>query len=138
MLSDLNSSLFGRIADGFTTCCCALFGSNGDLLIASAVHLSPYWHGNELETPAGLPLGVAAETTHAQSHFRLEADDRLVFLSDGVVEARDKSGELYGFERVAIVSRAPADVIAIAARKFGKEDDITVLSVEFQPPPALT
>ena len=66
------------------------------------------------------------------------ADDRLVFLSDGVVEARNKSGELYGFTRVAAVSGEPADLIAMAAQEFGQEDDITVLSVELQPQPALT
>jgi phosphoserine phosphatase RsbU/P len=138
VLNDLNASLFGRTADAFATCCCARIGPNGDLRIANAGHLSPYCHGRELETPGGLPLGLAAETTYGQVDFRLMADDRLVFLSDGVVEARNKSGELYGFTRVAAVSSKPADLIAMAAQEFGQEDDITVLSVELQPQPALT
>ena len=130
VLNDLNASLFGRTADAFATCCCALIGLNGDLRIANAGHLSPYCHGRELETPGGLPLGLAVETTYGQVDFRLMADDRLVFLSDGVVEARNKSGELYGFTRVAAVSSEPADLIAMAAQEFGQEDDITVLRVE--------
>jgi len=137
VLNDLNASLFGRTADAFATCCCARIGPNGDLRIANAGHLSPYCHGRELETPGGLPLGLAAETSYGQVDFRVMADDRLVFLSDGVVEARNKSGELYGFTRVAAVSGEPADLIAMAAQEFGQEDDITVLSVELQPQPAL-
>jgi serine phosphatase RsbU (regulator of sigma subunit) len=61
----------------------------------------------------------------------------VVFLSDGVVEARSKSGELYGFERLGAISIEPADLIAMAAQRFGQEDDITVLSVELQPLPTL-
>jgi sigma-B regulation protein RsbU (phosphoserine phosphatase) len=138
VLNDLNASLFGRTADAFATCCCALIGPNGDLRIANAGHLSPYCRGRELETPGDLPLGMARESAYGQVDSRLSPDDRLLFLSDGVVEARSKSGELYGFTRVASISREPADLIAMAAQQFGQEDDITVLSVELAPQPALT
>jgi serine phosphatase RsbU (regulator of sigma subunit) len=47
-------------------------------------------------------------------------------ITDGVVEARSKSGELFGFERTAAGS---AESIAEAAQSFGQEDDITVISV---------
>jgi phosphoserine phosphatase RsbU/P len=55
--------------------------------------------------------------------------ERLTFVSDGVVEARNASGELFGFERTLAISNQPANAIAEAARQFGQEDDITVLSV---------
>jgi phosphoserine phosphatase RsbU/P len=57
--------------------------------------------------------------------------DRLTFISDGVVEARSRSGELLGFERTRTMSRRPAAEIAAAARAFGQSDDITVVTVEF-------
>ena len=85
-----------------------------------------------------MPLGTARESAYEQVDSRLSPDDRLLFLSDGVVEARSKSGELYGFTRVASISREPADLIAMAAQQFGQEDDITVLSVELEPQPAST
>jgi len=138
VLNELNASLFGRTADAFATCCCALIGPSGDLRIANAGHLSPYCHGRELETPGALPLGVERESSYDQVAFGLGRDDRLVFLSDGVVEARSKSGELYGFSRLASISGEPADLIAMAAQEFGQEDDITVLSVELQPKTAMT
>jgi ABC-type uncharacterized transport system ATPase component len=46
-----------------------------------------------------------------------------------VVEARSKSGELFGFERTAAVAAGSAESIAEAAERFGQDDDITVISV---------
>jgi sigma-B regulation protein RsbU (phosphoserine phosphatase) len=137
ILSDLNASLSGQTGGSFATCCCALIGPDGRLRVANAGHLSPYCHGRELETPGGLPLGIAPDTTYDHVDFTLGPGDRVVFLSDGVVEARSKSGELYGFKRLGAISIEPADLIAMAAQRFGQEDDITVLSVELQPLPAL-
>jgi hypothetical protein len=45
------------------------------------------------------------------------------------VEARNASGELYGFTRTKSISAEPADSIAHAAQSFGQEDDITVLAI---------
>jgi serine phosphatase RsbU (regulator of sigma subunit) len=59
----------------------------------------------------------------------------LTFLSDGVVEARGVTGELFGFERTRAISELPAHSIADAARSFGQDDDITVLTVHFAPSP---
>ena len=61
----------------------------------------------------------------------LSPGDQLTFVSDGVVEARSKSGELFGFERTRQISGEPAETIANAAQRFGQEDDITVVTVEF-------
>jgi hypothetical protein len=46
-----------------------------------------------------------------------------------VVEARNKTGELYGFERTAAISSESAEAIAHAAQAFGQDDDITVLTL---------
>jgi hypothetical protein len=46
-----------------------------------------------------------------------------------VVEARDRTGELYGFPRTAEIATGSAEEIAQAARDFGQEDDITVLTL---------
>jgi len=57
---------------------------------------------------------------------------QLMLITDGVVEARSKTGELFGFERSAKLSSNTADAIAQAAQAFGQEDDITVLTVTRQ------
>jgi serine phosphatase RsbU (regulator of sigma subunit) len=50
-------------------------------------------------------------------------------LTDGVVEAREKDGALFGFERTAALSIQPAEAIAAVAKQFGQDDDITVLTL---------
>jgi serine phosphatase RsbU (regulator of sigma subunit) len=67
---------------------------------------------------------------------QLDPGDALTFMSDGVVEARSASGELFGFERTRAISTQTAEEIARAASTFGQEDDITVLTVRLSAIPA--
>jgi len=76
-----------------------------------------------------LPLGLAAEATYAESTFQLAPTQQLTLLTDGVVEAREKDGSLFGFERTAAISRESAEEVAQAAQAFGQDDDITVLTL---------
>jgi hypothetical protein len=57
----------------------------------------------------------------------------LTVITDGVVEARNLAGELFGFDRTAALAAQPAEQIANAAQQFGQEDDITVLTLTFAP-----
>jgi phosphoserine phosphatase RsbU/P len=140
VLGHLNHVLLGAVstpgavpgldsAPCFATCLCARIYPDGTLTIANAGHLSPYRDGRELELAPGLPLGVISDSTYGQTTFQLNRGDRLVFLSDGVVEATNQHGELFGFERTQQVSNEPARYIAQTAKHFGQTDDITVLSL---------
>lgn len=128
MLAYLNRALHGQVK-GFFTCCVALIDGDGNLTIANAGRLPPYLNGEELAVAHGLPLGIADESEYMENTSRLGASNRLTFVSDGVVEARDAGGELYDFERTRSISGQPASTIARTAQQFGQEDDITVLSV---------
>ena len=127
LLESLNGVLTG--SESFTTCQAALFSSNGEMIIANAGHLPPYLNSQEVSLPGGLPLGVLPDVTYEEVRLYLHPGDRILLLSDGVVEARQPSGELFGFERVHNLSNQSAFYIAEAAREFGQEDDITVLTV---------
>jgi hypothetical protein len=127
ILESLNRVLAG--GESFTTCQAAWFGANGELVIANAGHLPPYLNSQEVNLPGGLPLGVLPEITYEEVRLYLHPGDRLLLLSDGVVEARHGSGELFGFDRVHNLSNQSAFYIADAAREFGQEDDITVLTI---------
>jgi phosphoserine phosphatase RsbU/P len=131
VLRSLNDVLFGRTEGGFVTCCCALVESTGRIKMANAGHLTPYRNGEEIAVESGLPLGITLEALWPESNSTLGGGDHLVFISDGVVEARDGKGALLGFERVHdLVSRGlTAQEIASAARQFGQCDDITVVEV---------
>jgi hypothetical protein len=131
LLIHLNRVLRENRLSGFATCLCADVATTGDLVIANAGHLPPYRNGYEIEIDSGLPLGLVPATEFAESAVHLYAGDTLTFLSDGVVEARNASGELFGFERTREISQRPAEEIAQAALHFGQQDDITVLTLIF-------
>lgn len=127
ILESLNRVLAG--SESFTTCQAAWFGPDGELVIANAGHLHPYLNSQEVALPGGLPLGVLNEISYEEVRLYLHPGDRILLLSDGVVEARHGSGELFGFDRVHNLSTQSAFYIADAAKAFGQEDDITVLTV---------
>jgi phosphoserine phosphatase RsbU/P len=127
ILESLNRVLIG--SDGFTTCQAVWFAPNGEVVIANAGHLPPYLNTQEVNLPGGLPLGILNEITYEEVRLYVHPGDRLLLMSDGVVEARHEGGELFGFERVHNLSNQSAFYIADAAKSFGQEDDITVLTV---------
>jgi hypothetical protein len=129
VLMRLNRQLVETGDGGFVTCVCVQLGMAGALTVANAGHLAPYRNGEELEVDAGLPLGIAPDEKYEERMFRLELGDQLTLLSDGVVEARDAQGGLFGFERTRAISAQTAGEIAAAALQHGQEDDITVLTV---------
>jgi hypothetical protein len=134
LLSHLNRVLCRANFGGFATCLCADITLHGDLVLANAGHLNPFQDGRELATPSSLPLGIITNTDYADTHIQLHPGDALTFISDGVVEARNASGELFGFDRTAAISKDSAEIIARAASTFGQEDDITVLTVALAAP----
>jgi hypothetical protein len=141
VLNHLNHVLIGAVASPgtamkeldcapcFATCLCARVYPDGTTTIANAGHLNPYRDGREIALAGSLPLGVIADAEYEQASFQLNRGDRLVFLSDGVVEATNGEGELFGFERTQQVSNESARYIAQTAQHFGQTDDITVVSL---------
>jgi len=131
ILGGLNRRLCGRVQDGFATCVVLRLQPNGEATMANAGHLAPFRDGEELPLDGSLPLGLAADTTYEELAFRLLAGETLTLYTDGIVEARNAGGELYGFERLQQLAnqKQSAEQIVEAACAFGQEDDITVLSI---------
>jgi hypothetical protein len=133
ILSGLNNVLIAQGQLGFTTACCVRIALSGEYTIANAGHVPPYLSGRELSTPPALPLGLLPDQVYPSVHGKLSRSERLVLLSDGVLEARAPDGELYGWERLAALALLPAQQIADIAQRFGQEDDITVLTLSLAP-----
>jgi hypothetical protein len=129
ILAALNQGLMGQMQHGFVTCCAVRIARDGAVIVANAGHLPPYLDGIEVPLAPGLPLGISSGLVFDETTFRLDAGSSLTLVTDGVVEARDAKGELFGFERTAAISDASADQIAQAAERFGQDDDITVLKI---------
>lgn len=125
LLANLNRAIQGQTHGGFVTCCCARIEHDGSAVIANAGHIQPYVDGVEVPT-AGLPLGLLADVDFDDSEAH---GHTFTFLSDGVVEAATASGELFGFDRTRAISAQSARAIAGAARAWGQNDDITVVTI---------
>jgi serine phosphatase RsbU (regulator of sigma subunit) len=129
ILAAMNQRMLGRMHHGFTTCLVLRADPDGGCTLANAGHPAPYLKGAELTLENGLPLGLSESSSYPEVTFQLGEGESLTFITDGVVEARAKSGELFGFERTAEISTLAAEFIALTAQAFGQEDDITFLTL---------
>lgn len=95
-----------------------------------------------------MPLAVSPDTTYSRHTEHVEFGDRLLLLTDGVLEAPAADGALYGEERLSGLLNAHADdpphelvdLILSALMEFThdaalKHDDVTLLLIEFVPGP---
>jgi Stage II sporulation protein E (SpoIIE) len=129
ILSGLNRRLIGRTDGGFATCLIARIEADGTVALGNAGHLAPFRNERELPVAGSLPLGLVSDAEYDELDFHLQENDTLMFYTDGVVEARNQAGELYGFERIAGLAASNRNVeqVVEAACAFGQQDDITVL-----------
>jgi serine phosphatase RsbU (regulator of sigma subunit) len=134
ILSAMNERMLGRSNGGFTTCLVLRIDQDGQIAAANAGHIAPYAGGREMSVENSLPLGLAADATYVETASVLAPDSQLTLLTDGVIEARSSSGELFGFDRTAAISTQSAEEIAQHAQHFGQEDDIAVLTLKFAVP----
>ncbi|MBS1803371.1 MAG: SpoIIE family protein phosphatase [Acidobacteria bacterium] len=133
ILAGLNNVLMAQGQLGFTTACCVQISRDGSFMLANAGHIAAYVSGREVTSPPSLPLGIAADQSYQPVSGKLGPEERIVLLSDGVPEARSRSGELYGFDRLGTLTCLSAKEIAEEAKAFGQEDDVTVLTISLEP-----
>ena len=129
ILAAINEQMLGRSRNGFTTCLVVRIDADGSLTAANAGHLAPYIAGKEVEIESGLPLGLSADVRYPETRLAMSIGSQLTLITDGVAEARDAAGQLFGFERTEAISGQSAGQIALIAQQFGQEDDITVLTL---------
>jgi hypothetical protein len=130
LLQALNRRLIGR-REAHATCLAMRIARDGAVMVANAGHLPPYLNGKPIEIEGSLPLGVIEEAEFSITEFQLRENDRLVLASDGIAEAMDEKGRLFGFARVQelLEARMTAAEVAAAAQSFGQQDDISVIAV---------
>jgi len=131
LLAELNQRMWGRMQDGFTTCLAMILSPDGHCTVASAGHPAPFLNDRELELPGALPLGLTADARYAELAFDLREGDHFSLYTDGLLEARNATGELFSFARVdaLFATRPDAARATEAAVDFGQDDDITVLTL---------
>ncbi len=130
ILACLNRRLYGRLNGGFSTAIAMRLNADGACTIASAGHPAPFLNNREIDLPGALPLGLTPSDTYQEFSLLLGATDRLALYTDGLLEARSKTGELYSFDRLSTLFAAnpTAAQATKAAVDFGQEDDNTILT----------
>jgi hypothetical protein len=131
MLERLNRCLCGRLQGGFVTAIILRLHADGYVTLANAGHLPPFLNQRELEIDGSLPLGLLPSASYDEVSILLHPGDQLSLYTDGLLEARSATGELYGFDRLytLFASRPSAQQASDAAVAFGQDDDITVLTL---------
>lgn len=132
ILRGINERLCGRLSAQFATALALHIAPDGQTTIANAGHIPPFWNGRELELAGSMPLGILVAAPVEKMTITLEPGDRLILLTDGIIEARNRHLELFGFQRISQMAQEDRTVvdIAAAAQNFGQDDDITVLRIE--------
>jgi hypothetical protein len=131
ILAELNCRLFEHKHGGFVTCLAARLDPLGRVVLANAGHLPPWLNGAEVAFAGSMPLSIVDSATPEQATLEMRPGDRLTLITDGVVEARDAQGALFGFDRTQTLLREEASplVLAEAAIHHGQDDDLTVISI---------
>jgi hypothetical protein len=130
VLCTLNLRLLGR-GSAAATCLALRIAADGTVKLANAGHLPPYLNAQPIAMEGALPLGMLEGAEFSVMHFQLQPGDKLLIVSDGISEATDANGSLFGFERIEQMLRnsaSNADLIR-AAQDFGQEDDISLIAL---------
>jgi serine phosphatase RsbU (regulator of sigma subunit) len=133
----------------FVTCFyCILDPSSGRLVYANAGHDLPYLRGRggdcEELRASGMPLGLMPAMSYEEKEITLEADEAALFYSDGLVEAHDLEGDMFGFPRLrALIAehgekRSLGELLleelySFVGEGWEQEDDITLLTLRRSP-----
>jgi len=131
ILSGLNRRLFGRMQGGFATAIALRLSPDGRCVLATAGHPAPFFNQRELDLPGALPLGLTADAVYEETVVKLGVGDHFALYTDGLLEARSRTGELYGFDRLETLfgTHPNAAQATEAAVNFGQDDDITVVTL---------
>jgi steroid delta-isomerase-like uncharacterized protein len=145
VLREVNETLLARIPSNmFVTCFYAILDTeSGSLTYANAGHDLPYlWQGGDAQElmARGMPLGLMLGMGYEEKEVTLQAGEGVLFYSDGLVEAHDPKGEMFGFPRLrALIAqhdeqRSLGDFLleelySFVGEGWEQEDDITLLTL---------
>jgi serine phosphatase RsbU (regulator of sigma subunit) len=149
VLEQVNETLVARVPRNmFVTCFYAILEpESGRLSYANAGHDLPYLHCNgaaEELRATGMPLGLMPGMGYEEEVASLREGESVLFYSDGLVEAHDPKGQMFGFPRLrALVAvhgeeRALGDFLmeelySFVGEGWEQEDDITLLTLKRSP-----
>lgn len=138
MLRELNAILGRDVRRGFVTAT-YLFFDGMTVHVANAGHPAPLLLRNGAITELGAVnplLGRFKAASYSASTTELQPGDRLIAFTDGITEALNARGEMFGEERLHAAMRERADIInAVQTWRGGRSDldDLTLVTVTLLP-----
>jgi PAS domain S-box-containing protein len=147
VLQRVNEALSARIpANMFVTCFYGVLDpESGSFVYANAGHDLPYMRrgGDAEELRArGMPLGLMLGMGYEEKEIVLGEGESVLFYSDGLVEAHNPQGEMFGFPKLRrlvtvhgtgsgedLVDSLLAELARFAGEEWEQEDDITLLTL---------
>jgi serine phosphatase RsbU (regulator of sigma subunit) len=146
VLQRVNEALATRIpANMFVTCFYGVLDPRtGSFAYANAGHDLPYVRrgGDAEELMArGMPLGLMLGMTYEEKEIMLGAGEAALFYSDGLVEAHNPEGEMFGFPRLqalvaehaegeSLVDFLMEELYSFTGEWWEQEDDITLVTLQ--------
>jgi serine phosphatase RsbU (regulator of sigma subunit)/predicted ester cyclase len=140
-----NEALYARIPPNmFVTCFYAILEpESATLRYANAGHDLPYLHrkGDAEELRArGMPLGMMPGMSYEEGEVSLAEGNCVLFYSDGLVEAHNPRGEMFGFPRLrelvaqhgeerSLGNSLLEELYSFVGEGWEQEDDITLLTL---------
>ena len=150
VLAQVNETLVARIPTNmFVTCFYAILEPNsGRLSYANAGHDLPYLHRNgeaEELRARGMPLGLMPAMSYEEKETTLHVGEAALLYSDGLVEAHDPEGDMFGFPRLrALIAEHGEErwlgelllekLYSFVGEGWEQEDDITLLTLRHSVP----
>lgn len=145
LLAGMNAALCGNTQGQYVTAAYVhLDARSGEMRYAAAGHPAMLLLRDQAVTEVaenGLLLAAVENATYTETAILLEPGDRLLLYTDGVTEARNAEGRLYGEESLFAAFRrtgdltpaAAADDIIASVQQWGKsqDDDLTVLVCDY-------
>jgi len=145
VLTGMNRALYGNTQGQFVTAACVhLDAARGELRYAAAGHPAMLLvrGGRVMEvTENGILLAAADGIEYTERTLEIRAGDRVVLYTDGIVEARDARGAMFGEEALIASVEAsaamPADEVTgsivekVRAWANVQDDDLTLLVCDF-------
>jgi serine phosphatase RsbU (regulator of sigma subunit) len=149
ILRQVNEALLARISlNMFVTCFYAVLDpESATLTYANAGHELPYLHRNgaakELRA-RGMPLGMMPGMSYEEGEVSVAEGECVLFHSDGLVEAHNPKGEMFGFPRLRALVAGHGkerslrnllleELYSFVGEGWEQEDDITLLTLKRSP-----
>ena len=127
-----------QLGEKYATVFMLKISPNGECEYVNCGHVPPVIASRQRVarlTEANLPLGLLPDAAYSGARLKLEHDDRIVIVSDGVTEAQNSTQDFFGDERMEATILEGRDLYSAVTQFAGDtppSDDCTIVEISYQ------